>query len=81
MANKLRIDGLSNIVLDGELQDLFTTHGAVLEARVITDPATGLGSGGGLVEMGSEPEAAAALSALDGVEYMGRPLSVTRATF
>lgn len=81
MANKLRINGLSNIVLDRELVDLFTSHGTVLQARVICDPATGLGSGGGLVEMGSEPEATAAASALDGREYMGRPLSVTRSEF
>ena len=78
MANKLRIEGLSNIVLDAELEHLFKRHGTVLEARIIPDPTTGLGSGGGLVEMGSQSEAAAAASALDGVQYMGRPLSVIR---
>lgn len=78
MASQLRINGLSNIVLDRELEALFTTHGTVVEARIIHDPATGLGSGAGMVEMRSEPEATAAATALDGFEYMGRPLSVTR---
>ena len=77
MANKLRIDGLSNIVLDRDLVQLFTAHGKVLEAQVICDPATGLGSGAGLVDMGSGPQAVAAASALDGSLYMGRKLTVT----
>jgi len=77
MTGKLRIEGLSNIVLDRELLELFAAYGTVLGARIIADPGTGLGCGAGLVEMGSAPQATAAASALDGRHYMGRKLTVT----
>ena len=55
-------------------------------AQSLTKPATPSqkgsppGDGFGVVEMGSEPEAAAAIRTLDGFEIRGRPLTVRWAT-
>ncbi|HSZ58721.1 MAG TPA: RNA-binding protein [Tepidisphaeraceae bacterium] len=77
MSQTLQVKGLSNIVLDADLVQLFRQHGTVVCARVIPSPSTGLGSGSGHVEMSSPAEARAASSALDGAEYLGRTLKVT----
>jgi RNA recognition motif-containing protein len=79
MSASLRVGGLSNIVLDADLIQLFQPHGVVLEARIIPDAATGLGSGSGRVEMRSDAEALAARSSLNGAVYLGRTLTVTAA--
>ena len=79
MNGRLRVEGLSNIVLDAELRQLFQPHGTVIKAQIIPDPATGLGSGAGLVEMGSESEASTAISSLNGAEHLGRRFIVARA--
>jgi RNA recognition motif-containing protein len=60
LRGRLRIEGLSNIVLDADLRRLFQPHGTVVDARIIADPVTGLGSGTGLVEMLSQYEACVA---------------------
>jgi RNA recognition motif-containing protein len=76
MNGRLRVEGLSNIVLDAELRQLFQPHGTVINAQIIADPTTGLGSGAGLVEMGSDAEASTAILSLDGAEHLGRRFSV-----
>jgi RNA recognition motif-containing protein len=76
MSQTLQVEGLSNIVLDADLVQLFRQHGTVVCANVIHSPSTGLGSGSGRVEMSSPAEARAASSALDGAEYLGRTLKV-----
>lgn len=77
MSGKLQVRGLSNIVLEKELNQLFAPHGRVLDARIIADPVTGLGTGAGVIEMSSEPAAISAAAALNGREYLGRKLTVT----
>ena len=73
----LQIEGLSNIVLDTDLVHLFEPHGTVVTASVTANLLTGLCSGSGRIEMGSQAEARAATAALDGAEYLGRRLKVT----
>ncbi len=79
MNNKLYVGGLPYSVTDGQLQELFSAHGTVESAKVITDKFTGRSRGFGFVEMASGSEAQAAISALNGTDYEGRSLVVNEA--
>ena len=62
-----------------QLTDLFSQHGTVDTARVLTDRETGRSRGFGFVEMPNDDEARAAIEALNGFEYDGRALKVNEA--
>ncbi len=79
MSNKLYVGGLPFSVTDGQLQELFATHGTVESARVISDKFTGRSRGFGFVEMSSGNEAEAAIAALNGSDLEGRSLTVNEA--
>ena len=79
MGRKLYVGNLSFDVSDADLQQLFSAHGNVSSAQVIIDRDTNRSKGFGFVEMGSDQEAAAAISALDGQEHNGRALKVNEA--
>jgi len=79
MNNKLYVGGLPYSVTDAQLQEIFSAHGSVESARVISDKFTGQSRGFGFVEMGSGSEAQAAISALNGTQYEGRSLVVNEA--
>jgi cold-inducible RNA-binding protein len=79
MGNKLYVGNLSYNVGDNELEQLFSAYGTVTSAKVITDRDTGRSKGFGFVEMGSDEEANAAISALNGKEKDGRALTVNEA--
>lgn len=76
MQNKLFVGNLSWDATDADLEALFAQYGQVQSARVVTDKLTGKSRGFGFVEMGSDEEAQAAISALDGKDWMGRPIAV-----
>jgi len=61
---------------DTELQELFKKHGTVASARVIVDKFSGQSKGFGFIEMPNREEALAAIQALNGTDFMGRPLRV-----
>ncbi len=79
VGNKLYVGNLSYSVGDAELQQLFSPYGTVSSAQVIADRDTGRSKGFGFVEMGSDQEASAAASALNGTENDGRSLTVNEA--
>ena len=79
MGRKLYVGNLSYSVRDSDLQDLFAAHGTVDSAQVIMDRDTGRSKGFGFVEMSSDQEAQAAISALNGKEVEGRNLTVNEA--
>lgn len=79
MSNKLYVGGLPYSVTEGQLQDIFTAHGTVESARVITDKFTGQSRGFGFVEMSSGSEAQKAIEALNGTQLDGRTLTVNEA--
>jgi len=58
---------------------LFGAHGSVASARIITDKFTGQSRGFGFVEMSSDSEAQAAITALNGSDMGGRTLTVNEA--
>ena len=77
MAN-LFIGSLAYATTDDSLKAFFETVGAVKSARVITDRESGRSKGFGFVEM-EDPEAAAAIEALDNSSFGGRTLRVNEA--
>jgi RNA recognition motif-containing protein len=79
MGNKIYVGNLSYDTQDSDLQQLFAQYGTVTSARVITDRDSGRSKGFGFVEMGSDAEAEAAISALNGQEIGGRALTVNEA--
>jgi RNA recognition motif-containing protein len=79
MGKKLYVGNLAYGVADGDLQRLFEAHGTVASAQVIMDRETGRSKGFGFVEMGTDEEAQAAISALNGQEVEGRALTVNEA--
>jgi cold-inducible RNA-binding protein len=79
MGKKLYVGNLGYGVTDSELQQMFAAHGTVQSAQVIIDRDTGRSKGFGFVEMGSDAEAQAAISALNGQEVGGRALTVNEA--
>src|SRR5213082_1084970 len=79
MGNKLYVGNLSYDVDSSALEQLFTPHGTVQSAQIITDRDTGRSKGFGFVEMGSDAEAQAAIAALNGQEHGGRALTVNEA--
>ncbi len=64
---------------DEELRVLFEEFGEVSSASVILDRDTGRSRGFGFVEMPSQAEAEAAISALNQKEHGGRALNVNQA--
>ncbi len=63
-------------VTENEIKELFEPFGQVTEIRLIMDKFTGKSKGFGFVEMPSNNEAQAAISALNGKEIKGRAISV-----
>jgi len=79
VGKKLFVGNLSYNVGDSDLQQLFAAHGNVASAQVIMDRDSGRSKGFGFVEMGSEQEAQAAISALNGAALDGRNVTVSEA--
>ncbi len=79
MNKKLYVGGLPYAVTEDKLQEIFSAHGTVESARVITDRFTGRSRGFGFVEMSSEEEAQTAIDSLNGTDLDGRSLTVNEA--
>jgi RNA recognition motif-containing protein len=79
MGKRLYVGNLAYGIGDSELEQLFAAHGSVVSAQVIVDRDTGRSKGFGFVEMGSDQEAQAAITALNGRETEGRALTVNEA--
>ena len=79
MSKKLYVGNLGFSVSEADLQQLFSPHGTILSAQVIMDRDTGQSKGFAFIEMGSDTEAQAAITALDGKDHGGRALKVNEA--
>ena len=79
MSSKIYVGGLPYATTDAQLQEIFSAHGAVESARVITDKFTGRSRGFGFVEMANSDEAQKAIQALNGTDLDGRNLTVNEA--
>jgi RNA recognition motif-containing protein len=79
MASKLFVGRLPYKTTSEELEKLFADHGTVVSAVVIMDKFTDRSKGFGFVEMSSDDEAKAAVSALNNSEVDGRQIVVSEA--
>lgn len=79
MGKKLYVGNLGYDVTSSDLEQLFSAHGTVQSAEVISDRSTNRSKGFGFVEMGSEQEAQAAIAALNGQTHGQRALTVNEA--
>ncbi len=79
MGRKLYVGNLGYGVSSTDLEQMFTAHGTVQSAQVIEDRSTGQSKGFGFVEMGSDSEAQAAITALNGQDHGGCALTVNEA--
>ena len=79
MGKKLYVGNLAFGITDSQLQDMFAQYGQVASAQVIMDRDTGRSKGFGFVEMGSDQEAQAAVTGMNGQMIEGRPLTVNEA--
>lgn len=78
MQVKLFVGNLPWSVRDEELEEIFSEHGTVTSARVITDRDTGRSRGFGFVEMETD-DVNALINATNGFEINGRPIRVNEA--
>jgi RNA recognition motif-containing protein len=79
MGSKLYVGNLSYNITNSDLKQLCSPHGAVKSAEVIQDRDTDRSKGFGFVQMGTNEEARAAISALNGQQHDGRALAVSEA--
>jgi RNA recognition motif-containing protein len=79
MGKKLYVGNMSYDVDSSALEALFGSYGKVESATVVTDRDSGRSKGFGFVEMSSDDEAQAAITALNGQEHGGRTLTVSEA--
>jgi RNA recognition motif-containing protein len=80
MGSKLYVGNLSYDATEEDLQELFGRDGRqVSEVALIMDRDTGRPRGFAFVTMGSDADAKAAISALDGQAFQGRNIKVNEA--
>jgi RNA recognition motif-containing protein len=79
MGKKLYVGNFDYQVTDGDLSKIFEEHGTVESAQVIMDRDTSRSKGFGFVEMKTNQEAQAAITALNGTDSGGRTLTVNEA--
>ena len=79
MGNKLYVGNLAYSVRDDSLLQAFSQFGTVTSAKVMMDRETGRSKGFGFVEMGSDPEAQAAINGMNGQPLDGRAVVVNEA--
>ena len=76
---KIHVGNVSPEVTEAELHALFASYGKVELAQVVKEKRTARPTGFGFVLMPSRPEAAAALTALQGKSLKGQKLTVKEA--
>ena len=79
MAKKLYVGNLSYNTTEEDVRELFTPYGQITSLNLISDRDSGRPKGFGFVEMSTEEEARAAISALNAREVDGRQIKVNEA--
>jgi len=79
MGNKLYVGNLPYSVGDSDLEQAFGQFGSVTSAKVMMDRDSGRSKGFAFVEMGSDAEAQAAISGMNGQALGGRSVVVNEA--
>ncbi|MEO1008639.1 MAG: RNA-binding protein [Planctomycetota bacterium] len=76
---KIYVGNFPYSTTEDDLRDLFAPFGDVASVAIIMDRETGRPRGFGFVEMSDDQAANAAIEALNGKDYGGRPLNVNEA--
>ena len=79
MGKNIYVGNLPYDTTGDDLVELFQSYGTVTSGQVIIDKFSGRSRGFGFVEMANDDEAQAAIDALNGSPYGGRPLTVNEA--
>ena len=79
MGNKLYVGNLPYSFRDADMEQAFGQFGTVNSAKVMMDRDSGRSKGFGFVEMGSDAEAQAAISGMNGQPLGGRSVVVNEA--
>lgn len=79
MSKRLYVGNLPWSIDDQKLADMFSAHGAVASAKVITDKFTQRSKGFGFVEFEQDEDADKAITALNESEMDGRKIIVNEA--
>ena len=79
MGNRLYVGNLSFNSTTDSVRTAFEQYGAVTDVHLVTDRETGQPRGFGFVTMGSNDEAQAAISGMNGQSLDGRALRVNEA--
>lgn len=79
MSTRLYVGSLPYSTTEQELVELFSQHGSVQSAQVVSDKFTGRSRGFGFVEMASADDARNAIGSLNGTRYGERTLVVNEA--
>ncbi|KAK1925345.1 hypothetical protein DB88DRAFT_483644 [Papiliotrema laurentii] len=77
--DNLHVSGLARSVTERMLDEIFSVHGKVYKAELMTDPHTKESRGFGFVKMNSPDDAEAAIAALHGTTIEGKTISVAHA--
>jgi cold-inducible RNA-binding protein len=73
------VGNLPHSTTEADLRGVFEPHGAVEKVTLVTDRDTGRSRGFGFVEMTNPSEADNAITALNGTDFGGRPLTINEA--
>lgn len=79
MSYSIYVGGLPYKTNDEELSELFAKYGQVTRAKVVMDRESGRSRGFGFVEMENDDEGAKAVADLNGSDFGGRKLTVSKA--
>ena len=79
MGRRLFVGNLSYQTDENELTELFSQFGAVENAQIMRDMATGRARGFAFVEMATDDEAAAEATGLNNTQFGGRTIAVNEA--
>ncbi len=70
------VGNLPYTATEGDVSELFAAYGPVERVKIITDRETGQSKGFAFVTLGDQTQLDAAVEALNGFDYSGRPLRV-----
>jgi RNA recognition motif-containing protein len=76
MGKKLYVGNLNYDTTERTLREAFAVHGEVASVKVVTDRGTGRSRGFAFIEMATDGQVQAAISAMNGVTLDGRQLKV-----
>lgn len=76
---KIFVGNFSFSTTEADLRSLFEPYGNIESATLVTDRDTGRSRGFAFIEMTNNAEAEAAITALNGSDFGGRPLTVNEA--